>query len=78
MRDRKNDTTHRNVAAAKIGRKLTATEVAHHEDEDKTNNAPANVNVTSRSKHTSQHNRNRGLSKLRSALRMVKEGRKLY
>lgn len=78
MRDRKNDHTHRTVAAVKLGRPLKPNEVAHHEDEDKTNNSPANVNATPRSTHTSAHNRTRGLSKLRASLRMVKEGKKLY
>ena len=78
MRDRKNDQIHRNVAAAKLGRPLAPTEVAHHVDENKDNNAPANVEVASRGAHTAQHNRTRGLSKLRSALRMTKDGRKLY
>lgn len=79
MRDRKDDTTHRRVAEAKIGRKLQPTEVVDHLDEDKSNNAGANLDVKGRSAHSSQHGRNRGgLSRLRSSLRMVKEGRKLY
>lgn len=77
MRDRPND-RHRKIAEAKVGRKLGPDEITHHADEDKSNNAPANLDVKSRSKHTSEHNRTRPLSKLRASLRMVKEGRKLY
>jgi hypothetical protein len=79
MRDRKNDSQHRQVAEAKLGRKLRADEVAHHLDEDKSNNAGANIAVQGRSAHSSEHGRNRGgLSRLRAALRMVKEGKKSY
>lgn len=78
MRDRKNDSVHRRVAEAKIGRKLKPNEVAHHANEDKTDNSPANVDAQDRGKHTAAHNAGRSLSKLRSALRMTKEGRKLY
>jgi hypothetical protein len=77
MRDRPND-KHRQVAEAKLGRKLLPTEVVDHVDEDKANNAPANLSPEDRGAHTAKHNKNRGLSKLRSALRMTKEGRKLY
>lgn len=78
MRDRRNDTAHRRVAAAKLGRPLAPTEVAHHENEDKEDQSPANIAVESRSAHTTRHNQTRGLSKLRAALRMPKEGKKLY
>ena len=78
MRDRKDDTTHRTVAAAKLGRPLKPNEVVDHGNEDKTDNSPANVNVMDRRAHTAQHNRSRGLSKLRASLRMPKEGKKLY
>lgn len=78
MRDRKDDHTHRQRAAAKLGRKLKPTEIVHHRDEDKSNNADTNLTVDERGKHTSDHNKNRGLSKLRAALRMPKEGKKLY
>lgn len=77
MRDRKTD-MHRQAAARKLGRPLTADELVHHKDEDKTNNTSTNLDVTSRSVHTSEHNKARGTSRLRAALRMVKEGRKLY
>jgi hypothetical protein len=49
--------------------------IRHHKDEDKTNNAPTNLEVQPRGAHTAAHNRARGLSKLRKALRQ--EG-KLY
>lgn len=78
MRDRKNDKAHRGIAAAKLGRPLKSSEVAHHENEDKSDNSPANVNAIGRSQHTSGHNKGRGLSKLRASLRMAKEGKKLY
>lgn len=78
MRDRKDDTTHRTVAAAKLGRPLRASEVADHIDEDKSNNAPANIHVQTRSAHTTQHNKARPTSKLRAALRMVKERKRSY
>jgi HNH endonuclease len=78
MRDRKDDQTHRTVAAAKLGRPLAANEVVDHRNENKTDNSPANVQAMDRGAHTAQHNANRGLSKLRTALRMVKEGKKSY
>lgn len=78
MRDRKSD-AHRKVAEAKVGRKLGPDEVVDHADEDKTNNASSNLNVKPRSVHTSEHNRGRGLSKLRAALRAVAgNGKKVY
>ena len=80
MRDRKDDHAHRNVAEAKLGRKLKPGEDVDHLDEDKTNNAPANLNVQAHGEHsrTSMARRTSGLSKLRKALRMTREKRKLY
>lgn len=78
MRDRTDDHTHRQVAATKLGRPLKPSEVVDHLDEDKANNAPANLQVVPRGAHTAKHNRQRRLSKLRGALRMVKEKRKVY
>lgn len=78
MRDRKSDTTHREALERKLGRKLLPHEVADHLDENKENNAPTNLDAKTRSAHTSMHNRNRPLSKLRAALRMGKDGKKLY
>lgn len=77
MRDRKSD-AHRAIAEKKVGRKLGPNEVVDHADEDKTNNAETNLAVKPRSKHTSEHNRARPLSRLRASLRMVNESRKLY
>lgn len=78
MRDRKNDTTHRQIASRAAGRKLTPNEVAHHLDEDKSNNASSNLLVESRSAHTKRHNRTRSLGRLRKALTMAKRGERLY
>ena len=78
MRDRPNE-KHRDMLEQKLGRKLLPKEVADHVDEDKSNNAPANLRPEGRSAHTARHNHQRGgLSKLRSALRMIREKRKLY
>lgn len=78
MRDRKDDTIHRKVTEAKLGRKLAPNEVVHHGDEDKTNNTPANLTPEDRGQHTTNHNKTRGLSRLRKALTMPKRGEKLY
>lgn len=77
MRDRPNE-RHRTLTEAELGRKLGRDEIVHHRDEDKANNAKDNREVVPRGKHTSDHNRGRGLSKLRAALRMVKEKKVLY
>jgi hypothetical protein len=77
MRDRKSD-AHRGVVEKRIGRKLTPNEVVDHINEDKTDNADANLRVKTRGKHTADHNRARPLSRLRKSLRMVKDGSKLY
>jgi hypothetical protein len=77
MRDRKND-AHRAAGARKAGRTLGPNEIVHHVDENKSNNADANLAIEPRGAHTTQHNRTRPLSKLRASLRMMKEGRKLY
>jgi hypothetical protein len=77
MRDRKSD-AHRGVVEKRIGRKLTPNEVVDHINEDKTDNADANLRIKARGKHTADHNRARPLSRLRKSLRMVKDGSKLY
>lgn len=77
MRDRPND-NHRSIAEKKLGRKLRPDEVVDHLDEDKANNAPVNLAPKPRGAHTAQHNRARGLSRLRASLRMHKEGKKIY
>ena len=77
MRDRKSD-RHRTIGARKAGRPLGPSEVVHHVNEDKNDNSPHNLEVASRSGHTAAHNRSRGLSKLRAALRATRDGTKLY
>ena len=71
MRDRPND-RHRHVIPVKPG------DIVDHVDENKANNAPDNLRAMSRADHTRMHNKARPLSKLRSALRMEQEKRKLY
>ena len=78
MRDRHSDTVHRRAAAHALGRPLTPDELVHHVNEDKADQTPANLDVKSRSVHTTEHNRARPLSKLRAALRMVREKKRLY
>lgn len=77
MRDRPTD-VHRTIAQRTVGRPLRKTEVVHHRDENKRNNAPANLHVQERGAHTTNHNKTRGLSKLRAALRSFAEKRKVY
>lgn len=71
MRDRKSD-AHTKVL------KVAPNEVRHHKDENKENNAPDNLEPKDRGAHTAEHNRARGLSRLRKALTMQKRGEKLY
>jgi len=78
MRDRSSDSAHRDVLEAKLGRTLLPNEVAAHGDENKANNTPANLTAQDRGAHTAQHNRTRGLSKLRAALRMPAERKRSY
>ena len=78
MRDRKSDTAHRRAAERKLGRPLQLGELVHHVNESKDDQSHANLDVTSRSIHTTLHNRTRPLSRLRAALRQFKEGRKTY
>ena len=78
MRDRPNDHTHRRVLEAKVGRPLKSTEVAHHLDEDKANNQGINLTAEPRGAHTTHHKQTRQLGRLRSALRMIRERKKLY
>lgn len=77
MRDRPSD-EHKAILERKLGRPLAPNEVTDHADEDKRNNAPANLAPMDRGEHTRKHNQQRGLSSLRRSLRMVNEGRKLY
>ena len=78
MRDRPHDTAHRRTLERKLGRALLPTEVAHHENENKADNTSINLNAKARNVHTTEHNRRRGLSKLRAALRMERERKRLY
>lgn len=77
MRDRPND-HHRTLTERELGRKLGPNEVVDHVDEDKANNRRDNRRVMSRADHTKQHNAGRPLSRLRAALRAVREGKKQY
>ena len=77
MRDRPTD-KHRRLAEQRLGRKLHRDEIVHHKNEDKTDNSPGNHEIVPRGKHTSDHNKARGLSKLRAALRMGRDGKRLY
>ena len=78
MRDRPSDTAHRRAAARALGRSLTPDDLVHHTNEDKADQTFAHLAVTTRSAHTTAHNRARPLSRLRAALRMVREKRRLY
>lgn len=69
---------YRRAAERKLGRPLTPSEVVHHNEEDLALNTASDTTVMTRAQHTALHGRKRPLGKLRSALRMVKEGRKLY
>ncbi len=46
---------HRLVAEAKIGRRLRKSEIVHHVDHDRKNNAPQNLEVTNRRHHLAKH-----------------------
>lgn len=73
MRDRKSD-AHMKVVPAGPGM------VRHHKDENKENNVATNLEVKTRSQHTTDHNKERatGLGKLRKALSMPARKEKLY
>lgn len=55
--DGKKRIEHRAVAEAKIGRPLRRGEHVHHINGDRTDNRPENLDVLSRSQHTSLHKR---------------------
>jgi hypothetical protein len=76
LRDRPSSSNHRAVAEAKLGRKLKPNEVVDHANEDKADNSPANLSAQDRGRHTARHNANRGLSKLRHALRVTQNKEK--
>lgn len=48
---------HRVVAEMMLGRELTADEVVHHKNGDKTDNRPENIEVMTRAEHASLHMR---------------------
>jgi hypothetical protein len=46
---------HRHIMEQKLGRKLQPEEEVHHKDEDKLNNDPNNLELKTKSDHTSHH-----------------------
>lgn len=80
MRDRKDDTTHRKVAEAQIGRKLRKGEDVDHLNENKSDNRPGNLHVKPHGAHsaTTQSKGRKSLRALQSSLAMVRERKKSY
>ncbi len=77
MRDRPSD-KHRTVAEQKLGRPIKPGHDVDHLDENKDNNAPANLHETPHAAHTAKSNRSRTTAKLQKALAMVHKGIKSY
>ena len=48
-------TVHRVVKEVELGRPLLSTEIVHHSDHEKLNNAPSNLEVTNNSQHSAEH-----------------------
>lgn len=71
MRDRPSD-THRRVAR-RSGLDTTPGRDIHHKDDDKTNNAPSNLESLSHAAHTVITNRRRRVSRLKRALTLPKK-----
>ena len=80
MRDRRDDDAHRDALERKLGRPLGPDEVADHRDGDQENNAPANLEVKTRSEHSRRHADPavKTQMKLKKALTMVRRKEKLY
>lgn len=56
MRDgEKVRTVHRVVKERAVGRPLLPTEIVHHEDHQKQNNAASNLTITTNSQHSREH-----------------------
>ena len=53
--DGKRMAEHRYIMEQKLGRKLTSKELVHHKDEDKLNNDPSNLELTTRPLHIKKH-----------------------
>lgn len=66
---------HRIVAAVKLGRSLTSSDIVHHEDEVKLNNSPDNLLVTDRPMHAKIHFS--GIKQSRDQVRKRVESRRL-
>lgn len=77
MRDRPSD-RHRTLTEREAGRPLGPDEVVHHKNENKEDNSTENRELVPRGLHTTQHNKARGLSRLRKALTMVNHKERLY
>ena len=71
MRDRPSD-AHVKVVPAGPGM------IRHHKNEDKSLNTADNLDVMTRSAHTTLHNKTRELGKLRKALTMANRKERLY
>lgn len=48
---------HRHIMELHLGRKLSSTELVHHRDQNKLNNAIENLEITDRSEHVKKHTR---------------------
>jgi len=55
---------HRVLMANKLGRDLFPNEIAHHDDENKSNDNPKNLKLVSRSNHSKMHSKRKDFIKL--------------
>lgn len=53
---------HRFIIESRLGKKLGFNHVVHHNDEDKSNNAPSNLKVMTRAAHSRLHMKGKKLS----------------